>query len=183
MKPYILRKPSPRRNILVAGLSILLLAGCVLYFGTTVAGQELLAKWFPSWGVVPQASAPAMPAYEVRNMSIVREKGAAGDLIVVNGTVVNVGKVTSRGIQIRGTLLGADNQVLMENSSLAGNMIDESTLRYMSRNPIEADLKTEDREKGEHRNILPGKSLPFMVVFFDPPGKIGSFKVHAVDAE
>jgi predicted Zn finger-like uncharacterized protein len=178
------RKPSPGRNILVAGLSILLLAGGVLYFGTTVAGQELLGKWFPSWGSAPQASAAARPVYDVREMkSTAHEKTVAGNLFMVSGTVVNVGKGTSRGIRMRAALLGEDNQVLMENSSLAGNMIDEPTLRHMKRNPIEAYLKMHHREEGEHRDILPGKSLPFIVVFFDPPGKIGSFTVHAIDAD
>jgi hypothetical protein len=53
----------------------------------------------------------------------------------------------------------------------------------MNRNPIEADLKMEYGKGGEHSDILPGKSLPFMVVCFDPPGKVGSFTVHAVDAD
>jgi len=178
------RKPSLVRNILAAGLAILLLAGGVLYFGTTAAGQELLGKWFPSWRSPPQASAAARPAYDVRELkSTLHVQAVAGPLFVVSGTVVNVGKGTSRGIQMRATLLGEDNQVLMENSSIAGNLIDEPTLRHMSRNPIEADLKMEYREGGERRDILPGKSLPFMVVCFDPPGKIGSFTVHAVDAD
>lgn len=178
------RKPPLVRNILVAGLAILLLAGGVLYFGTTAAGQELLGKWFPSWGSAPQASTAARPAYDVREMkSTVHEQAAAGNLFVVSGTVVNVGKGTSRGIQMRATLLGGDNQVLMENSSIAGNLIDEPTLRHMNRNPIEADLKMEHREGGEHRDILPGKSLPFMVVCFDPPGKVKWFKVLAMDAD
>jgi Protein of unknown function (DUF3426) len=184
LKASTRRKPSPGRNILVAGLSILLLAGGVLYFGTTEAGQELLGKWFPSWGSAPQATAATRPAYDVRELkSTAHEKAFAGNLFVVGGTVVNVGKGASRGIQMRAALLGGDNQVLMENSSLAGNLIDEPTLRYMNRNPIEVYLKMEHREGGEHQNILPGKSLPFMVVFFDPPGKIGSFTVHAVDAD
>lgn len=184
LKPPIRRKPSPGRNILVAGLPILLLAGGILYLGITAAGQELLGRWFPSWGAVPQASAPAKPAYDVREMkSAVHKQAAAGNLFVVSGTVVNVGKGPSRGIDVRATLFGEDNKVLMENSSIAGNLIDEPTLRHMNRNPIEAGLKMEHRERGEHRDILPGDSLPFMVVFFDPPGKIVSFTVRAVDAD
>jgi hypothetical protein len=178
------RKPSFGKNILVAGLSILLLAGGVLYFATTLIGQEPLGKRFPLWGAAPQAKVAARPAYDVREMkSTFHEQAVAGDLFVVSGTVVNVGKGISRGIQMRATLLGEDNQVLIENSSIAGNLINEPTLLRMNRNPIEAELKTEYREGGEHRDILPGKSLPFIVVFFDPPGKIGSFKVQAVDAE
>jgi len=182
MKAPLRGKRSPGRNILVAWLSILLLAGGVLYFGITEGGHELLGKWFR--GSAPAASAAARPVYEVlEKKSAAYEKTVAGDLFVVSGTVVNAGKGTSRGIWMRAVLLGEDQQVLMENSSLAGNLIDESTLRHMKRDPIEVYLKMEHREGGEDRDIPPGKSLPFMVVFFDPPGKIGSFTVHAVDAE
>jgi hypothetical protein len=195
--PIVIRSPGRRRNrpprrplyrrplFLAVAISILLLAGGVLYFETTDPGQELLGKWFPSWGSAPKASAAAArPAYDVREMkSTAHEKAVAGNLFVVSGTVVNVGKGTSRGIQMRATLLGEDNQVLMENSSLAGNLIYEPTLRHMNRKPIEVYLKMEHRAEGERRDILPGKSLPFLVVFFDPPGKIGSFAVHAVDAD
>ena len=178
------RKPPLGRKIFVAVSSLLLLGGGVLYFGTTGFGQELLGRWFPSRESAPRASVAARPAYDVREMkSSAYEQAAAGNLFVVSGTVVNVGEGISRGIQMRATLFGEDNQVLMENSSIAGNLIDEPTLRHMGRNPIEADLKMEHRVRGEHRDILPGKSLPFMVVFFDPPGKIGSVKVDAVDAE
>jgi hypothetical protein len=179
------RKPFPGRNHLVAGLSILLLAVVVLSFGTTEAGQELLGKWFPSWGLAYQLSAAERPAYEVRELkSIVHEKAVAGNLFVVGGTVVNVGKGTSHGIRMRAALLGEDNQVLMENSSLAGNVIDEPiVLRHMKPNTIDVFLQMEHREEGEQRDLLPGKSLPFMVVFIDPPEKTESFTVHAVDAK
>jgi predicted Zn finger-like uncharacterized protein len=178
------RKPSPGRDLLVAGLSILLLAGVVLYFGTTKAGQELLGQWFPSWGSPLQAITAAKPAYDVREVkSTVHEYAVAGNLFVVSGTVVNVGNGTSRGIRMRAVLFGGDNQVLVENSSLAGNLIDEPTLRHMIRNPIEVYLKMEHREEGDNRDIPPGKSLPFMVVFFNPPGKIGNFTVHAADVD
>jgi hypothetical protein len=177
------RGSSTGRIILVAGLVILLSAGG-LYFGTTKAGQELFGRWFPSWGSAPQASPAARPAYDVRETkSAAHERTFAGDLFVVGGTVVNVGKGTSRGIRMRAVLLDKDNQVLMENTSIAGNLIDERTLGYMKRVTIEGYLKMEHKEEGELRDIPPGKSLPFMVVFFDPPGKIGSFTVHAADAD
>ena len=180
------RRLSPGRNLLVAGLGILLLAGSVLYFGTTKAGQGVLGDWLPSLGVARKASASARPVYDVRELkSTAIEKTAAGNLFVVSGMVVNVGRGTSHGIQMRAALLGADNLVLMENSSLAGNLIDEPTLLRMNRTPIEVYLKMDhsEEEARDHREILPGMSLPFMVVFFDPPGKIGSLTVNAVDAD
>jgi hypothetical protein len=183
LKASTRRKRSLGGMILIAGLSILLLAGGVLYFGTTGAGQELLGDWIPSRRAAPRIIATAIPAYEVRDMSTVHQKAVAGNLVVIGGTVVNVGKRTSRGIQVRAALIGEDNQVLMENSSLAGNLIDTPTLLRMNRDPIDVNLKMEHRGEGEDHKLPPGKSLPFMVVFFDPPGKIGSFTVRAVDAD
>lgn len=178
-KASLPRRPSAGRNILVAGVSILLLAGGAVYLGTTQAGKDLFGR-----GSMPRKSAAARPAYDVREMKYTAyEKAVAGNLLVVSGTVANVGTGISRGVRIRAKLLGVDNQVLMENSSLAGNVIDEPTLRHMKPNPIEVYLKMEHREEGEHRDIPPGKSLPFMVVFFGPPEKIGSFTVQAIDAE
>lgn len=178
------RRPFPARSLLVAGLSIFLLVVGVVYFGTTEGGQDLLGNWLPPWGFARQANAASRPVYDVRELkSAAHEKSVAGNLFVVSGTVVNVGKGTSRGIRMRAALLGEDNQVLVENSSLAGNLIDEPTLLHMNRNPIEVFLKMEHREAGELRDVPPGKSLPFMVVFFDPPGKIGYFTAHAVDAD
>jgi len=183
-RAYPIRKRSPGKKILGTAMSILLLAGGMIYFGATEAMQELLGRWFPSRGSVPEATVGSRPAYEIREMkSAVHEQAVAGNLFVVSGTVVNVGKGSSRGIQVLAALLGEDNRILMENSSVAGNLIDEYALRHMTRNPIEADLKMEHKEGGEHRDILPGKSLPFMVVFFDPPGKIESFTVRAADAD
>jgi len=34
-----------------------------------------------------------------------------------------------------------------------------------------------------NRNIPTGKTLPFMVVFFDPPEEVESFRVKAIDVE
>jgi hypothetical protein len=38
-------------------------------------------------------------------------------------------------------------------------------------------------ERDVNRDIPAGTYLPFMVVFFDPPGKIEYFTVKALDAE
>jgi len=53
----------------------------------------------------------------------------------------------------------------------------------MTRVRIEGFLGMRHGDGDVNRNIPAGKTLPFMVVFFDPPEGVGSFRVKAIDAE
>jgi hypothetical protein len=130
------------------------------------------------------ASATAKPVFEVQNLdAYILPKTSAGKLFVITGTVKNVGKVPSRGILVRATLFGKDNQVLMEQTSIAGNMIDKFSLAHTMRIAIEGSLSGHYTEGSGNRDVSPGNSLPFMVVCFDPPGVVESYEVLATNAE
>jgi hypothetical protein len=102
---------------------------------------------------------------------------------VIQGTVANVGKGPSRGIRVQATLLGKDNQALVNNTVFAANLVDNTMLRHANRALIEGSLGLRYGEGDVNRDIPAGKSLPFMVVFFDPPGQIEYFTVKALDVE
>jgi len=173
-----------RLPLFVAVLGILLLAGGALYFGAMKVGQNLLGKGFPTWGSTNPGSASESPVFDIQNVKGYQNKQATGEsLYVIQGTVANVGKSKSRGIRIQATLLGADNQAILKNEAFAGNLIDETLLPHMSRVRIEGFLGMRYGEGNVNRDIPPGKSLPFMVVFFDPPGGVESFTAKALDAE
>ena len=111
-------------------------------------------------------------------------KKASGEtLYVVKGTVTNVGKALNSGIRIEATLLGRDNQAIVKNETFAGNVIDDSLISHMSRLRIENILGVRYRDGDVNRDIPAGKTLLFMVVFFDPPEGVESFQVKAIDAE
>ena len=131
------------------------------------------------------ATASLKPAYDVRNLeSYTPEKGIAGNLFVITGTVRNVGKGPSRGIRVQATLFGKDNQVLLRQTSIAGNEIDKFFLPHMLRTTIEGQLAGARYEEGNgNHNVPPGNSVPFMVVCFEPPEKVERFEVLATDAE
>ena len=69
----------------------------------------------------------------------------------------------------------------MQKESFAGNLIDESLITHMNRVRIEGFLGMRYGEGNANRDIPVGMSLPFMVVFFDPPEGIHSFTVKAMD--
>jgi hypothetical protein len=169
---------------------ILLLAGGAFFFRDTRPAQELLRKFFPPSGsgntarAVSTASALEKPAYEIRDMkSSYAKTFIGGYLFVIQGTVANVGKGPSRGIRVQATLLDKDNQALVNNTVFAANLADNTMLRHANRAIIERFLGGRYGEGNVNRDIPAGKSLPFMVVFFDPPGQIEYFTVKALDVE
>jgi len=190
--PMVIRSPGPRWNppprrplyrrplFLAAAISILLLAGGAFYFVDGTSGRNSPGNVLP----VRARSAPEHAVFDVGNLKGYLNKQASGEpLYIVKGTVTNVGKVLNRGIRIEATLLGKDNQVIVKNGTFPGNVIDESLISHMSRVRIEGFLGMRYGQGDVNRDIPAGKILPFMVVFFDPPEGVESFRVKAVDAE
>ena len=175
------RRPQYRRPLfLAAAISILLLAGGAFYFVDGNSGRT------SSGNVVPlrARSAPEHAVFDVGNLKGYFNKQASGErLYVVKGTVTNVGKVLSSGIRIEATLLGKENRVIVKNGTFPGNVIDDSLISHMNRVRIEGFLGMRYGEGDVNRDIPAGKTLPFMVVFFDPPEGVESFRVKAIDAD
>jgi len=175
------RRPLYRRPLfLAAAISILLLAGGAFYFVDGNSGRKSSGNVLP----VRARNAPEHAVFDVGNLKGYLNKQASGEpLYVVKGTVTNVGKVLNRGIRIEAALLGKDNQVIVKNGTFPGNVIDESLISHMSRVRIEGFLGMRYGQGDVNRDIPAGKTLPFMVVFFDPPEGVESFRVKAIEAE
>jgi predicted Zn finger-like uncharacterized protein len=175
------RRPLYRRPLFLAvAISILLLAGGTFYFLDGNSDRKSSDSIIP----VRARSTPERPVFDVGNLKGSLNKQASGEpLYVVKGTVTNVGKALSSGIRIEATLLGKDNQAIVKSGTFAGNVIDESLIPHMTRVRIEGFLGMRYGEGYVNRNIPAGKTLPFMVVFFDPPEGIESFAVNAMNAE
>jgi hypothetical protein len=169
--------------LVLSVLWILLLAGGTYYFGTTKPGYDMLGKLFAGWGSARTRSAPERPVYDIRDVKWHVDKDAtAGSLFVIKGAVANVGNVPSAGIRLQATLLGKDNEALAEKAAFAGNLLDEASLRRTDRAGIEGMMSNRFGAGNVNKEIPPGNALPFMVMFFDPPGEIAAVVVKAIDA-
>jgi len=179
-------KPPPRRPLyrrplfLVLAISILLLAGGTFYF---VDGNSSPKS---SQGVIPARarSFSENSFLGVGNLKGYLNRKPSGETFyVVKGTVTNIGKALSSGIRVEATLLGNDNQAIVKSGAFAGNVIDDSLIPHMSRVRIEGFLGMRNGQGDVNRDIPAGKTLPFLVVFFDPPEGVESFRVKAIVAE
>jgi hypothetical protein len=190
--PMVIRSPGPGWNppprlplyrrplFLAAMISILLLAGGAFYFVDGNFGRTSSGSLTP----VRARSTPENAVIDVGNLKgYLTKKNSGGPLYVIKGTVTNVGEALSSGIRIEATLLGRDNQAVVKNGAFAGNVIDDSQISHMSRDRIENILGMRYGDGGVNRDIPGGKTLPFMVVFFDPPEGVESFRVKAIDAD
>lgn len=173
------RSRPPYANPLFPALAVawlLLLAGGAYLFGTGYFGK----KGFSLRSGEPSASSPGKAApqmYEITGVSAHPDNAVdGGPFLAVTGNVSNLLKPETGEIRVRATLLGKDNDVLSEMEVLAGNWIEAEVLRTMRRDTVEQFLV---RQAGV-REIPQGASIPFLAVFYDPPGKIASVEVRAV---
>ena len=178
------RRASSRSTLpILFVLCVLLLAAAALYFGIPKSGHDISGNLFAGRGSSRTGRAPARPTYDIRNVKWSFEKETVGGtLFVVKGEVTNIGEGPSGGVGIRATLLGKDNQAIAEKTAFAGNVLDEASMRRMDRPAIEGAMSNRFGQGDVNREIPPGKVLPFMVIFFDPPLEIDAVMVKADDA-
>jgi len=181
-------EPAPSRGaspalIAGAGLAVLLLAG-VGYFGFTPSGRQTIESVVPGaagiWG--GKTAAKAGPPYDVRNVIGYYETGADGKrILVIKGQVTNLSAREKSGIRIAAAILDSADKPLAEQMVYAGNTISGEMLRKAGRETIRKELANRFGEQLTNMNVGQGKSLPFMVVFFDAPESIDSYRLEARD--
>jgi predicted Zn finger-like uncharacterized protein len=166
-------------------LALLLAAGG--YLGLTTSGRKTLEGMVPGvaalWGGKP--AAPLAPKYDLRNVIGYFESGSASPtkILVIKGQVVNLSNVEKSGIRVSATLLDNTDAVLAQQSVYAGNMLSGEAIRKGDRDTLSKALGNRFGEGLSNMHVAPGKAIPFMVVFFDAPATMDSYKLEAKDGE
>jgi hypothetical protein len=91
--------------------------------------------------------------------------------------VENRGTIAESGIRIQVTLLNGTSQVVTTKTFPAGHEFSDEELRHMDRARIEEGMSTWFGENSLKMEILPGKFLPFMALFFDLQENIASYQL------
>jgi predicted Zn finger-like uncharacterized protein len=179
--------PRPRSSAgpaVAAVLAILLVAGG--YLGFTASGRKTLEGAVPGiavlWGGKPAAS--AAPKYDLRNVIGYYESGGASPrILVIKGQVANLSTVEKSGIRVHAALLDNTDTVLAQQAVYAGNVLSGEAIRKGDRDTLSKALGNRFGEGLANMHVAPGKAIPFMVVFFDAPGNMDSYKLEAKDGE
>jgi len=179
--------PRPRSfagPAVAAVLAVLLAAGG--YFGLTTSGRKTLEGAVPGlaalWGGKP--AAPAASKYDLRNVIGYYESGgASARILVIKGQVANLSTVEKSGIRVHATLLDNTDAVLVQTAVYAGNVLSGEAIRKGNRDTLSKALENRFGEGLANMHVAPGKAIPFMVVFFDAPANMDSYKLEAKDGE
>ena len=113
------------------------------------------------------------------------DSGAASPrILVIKGQVTNLSTAEKSGIRVLASLLDNTDNVLMEQAVYAGNVL--SGTKRSGRGtgtPCRRRLANRFGEQLANMDVAPGKAIPFMVLFFDAPENIDSYKLEAKDGE
>jgi len=179
--------PRPRSSAgpaVAVALAVLLATGG--YLGLTTSGRRLLVRAVPGaaalWGGNP--SATAAPKYDLRNVIGYYESGGASPrILVIKGQVANLSKVEKSGIRVHAALLDNTDAVLARQAVYAGNVLSGEAIRKGGRDALLKNLGNRFGEGLANMSVAPGKAIPFMVLFFDAPANMDSYRLEAKDGE
>jgi len=110
------------------------------------------------------------------------ENDKMGKLLVIEGKATNKSKLPKKMIKIRATLLSKNGRVISRKTIYAGNTLSLYQLQMFTQKEIEESLSSKIGILTKNKNIPPGKSVPFMVVFYNPPEKVSEFTLQITQA-
>ena len=101
-----------------------------------------------------------------------------GDLLVIQGNVVNKYNYSISKIKVRGKILGAAGKVLDEVESYCGNLLTDEELGNLTEKEITEELSIPMGSDVSNDNIAPEGYIPFMIVFANPSKEAEEFIVE-----
>jgi len=106
-----------------------------------------------------------------------------GDLFVIRGEAVNEFKGLRSSVLVKGTIFGANGEILQSQSAYCGNPIKDSSLKKLSFKEIRDVMSNELGENLVNLNIAAGKGIPFTIVFNKVPKDIKEFSVEVKESK
>ena len=80
-------------------------------------------------------------------------------------------------IQVEAQFRNAAGDVVSKATAFCGNLFDDSKLVSLKLDQIQTDLHNELGQSLSNANILPGKSVPFLIILDSPPAGISKVTV------
>lgn len=111
------------------------------------------------------------------------QNAEAGNIFVVTGRAVNNTDKARSFFQVKGTLFNKKGEKAAQSEAYCGNIFSKKEIETLPRAKIEADLKNKVGGSLSNINLAPGKSVPFMIVFFDLPAEMSEFSAEVTGSQ
>ncbi len=109
--------------------------------------------------------------------------GEAGQMLIIQGAAINNHPATRSAITIKGVLLDAQGQTLLQQTVFCGNQLSDAALKTMSFAAIEEEMNNQFGDSLSNMNVAAGASIPFTIVFRNLPDGLANINVEVVDSK
>ena len=134
----------------------------------------------------PAPSAPVATAGGI-NFAEVKERftksTASGDILVISGLAVNEYEYPVARLKLRGKILDNTGKILGEVETFAGNLLTDDELNRLTDKEVLAELQKPEGSDMPNTNIRSRASIPFMIVFMNPPKEVDEFIIELSGVE
>lgn len=103
-----------------------------------------------------------------------------GQLLVIEGNVVNNADVSRKRIKLKATLYDKNGTAVNSKEFFCGKQVPRQKLQEMDQQELKAILKSEFKELNTSKRIQPGEEVPFMCIFPIPSAELSEFSLQAV---
>jgi predicted Zn finger-like uncharacterized protein len=108
---------------------------------------------------------------------------ASGDLLVISGLAVNEYEYPVGRVKLRGKILDNTGKLLGEVETFAGNLLTDEEMNRLSDKEILAELQRPEGSDMPNTGIRSRASIPFMIVFMNPPKEVDEFIIELIGVE
>lgn len=181
------RKSSLSRILVLLVLLLVILGGAAgfLFVQEGAVNLSTLGQYLPFLqeyiGEAPASLPGDRIGINVSGSSYVN--GQAGQLLVIQGAAVNNHPTTRSSITIKGVLLDDQGKTLLQQTVFCGNQLNDAALKTMPFAAIEEAMNNQFGDSLSNMNVAAGDSIPFTIVFRNPPESIASINVEVVDSK
>jgi len=176
-------------RLVAYSILVFLVVGGVYFWLNPSITRNVLNAVYPGAADRVLGAAPAAPVATVGgiNFAEVKERftksTASGDLLVISGLAVNEYEYPVARVKLRGKVLDNTGKVLGEVETYAGNLLTDDELNRLTDKEVLAELQKPEGSDMPNTNIRSRASIPFMIVFMNPPKEIDEFIIELSGVE
>jgi len=176
-------------RLVAYSILVFLVVGGVYFWLNPSITRDVLNAVYPGAADRVLGAAPAPPVATAGgiNFTEVKERftksTASGDLLVISGLAVNEYEYPVARVKLRGKVLDNTGKVLGEVETYAGNLLTDDELNRLTDKEVLAELQKPEGSDMPNTNIRSRASIPFMIVFMNPPKEIDEFIIELSGVE
>lgn len=170
----------PAVVIALSVLTIVFLAGLGFYFFKEGPGalDRLGVGFLAEWLGMEEREEAMISLDKVAGAYLVNAE--SGEVFVIRGEAVNNYRKPRAAIQVRGALLGAGGQVLVQKVAYCGNSLTDEQIASLPLARIEAAMANQFGDSLANLGVQPDKRIPFVIVIAGVPKEAVDYSVEVV---